>query len=296
MATAWHSGAPPAQPHGRAAPGSPAALLSSGSGPPGSTCTRSWVRRRTQEPKVALRPVARRGSSTLSRYSLSSQARGLTPSGSARPTRLRAGCLCLGHGTAGSRRAQGTWAGDALHQGVHQGLPERPAQCPGCLVVRKEAVGKALLVLQRPVQSATATGQHTVPGAGELPRESRAHWWLPALPLAKAQRLRGPTRPSSQGGPLTVSGTCPQWPSGPSQPLPNRGCAEPVATRSCCAWPTSATSGCASPCGGPASPSGGLAQLKPRGPQGGPGPPGPLVARKEQEPLPSRWHTQLLLS
>lgn len=199
MATAWHSGAPPAQPHGRAAPGSPAALLSSGSGPPGSTCTRSWVRRRTQEPKVALRPVARRGSSTLSRYSLSSQARGLTPSGSARPTRLRAGCLCLGHGTAGSRRAQGTWAGDALHQGVHQGLPERPAQCPGCLVVRKEAVGKALLVLQRPVQSATATGQHTVPGAGELPRESRAHWWLPALPLAKARRLRGPIGPQQPG-------------------------------------------------------------------------------------------------
>lgn len=96
----------PEQPQGKAAPGSPAALLSSGSGPPGSTCTRSWVRRRTQDPKAAPRPEARRGSSTLSRYSPSSQARGLTPSGSARPTRLSARCLCLGHGPAGSRRAQ----------------------------------------------------------------------------------------------------------------------------------------------------------------------------------------------
>lgn len=169
-ATAWHSGAPPSQPQGRAAPRSPAALASSGSGPSGSTCTRSWVRRRTREPKTAQRLVAWRGGSMLSRYSLSSQARGLMPWGSARPTRLRAGCLSLGHGMNGPGRAQGTWAGDALHQGIHQGLPACPAQGPGRLVVRKEAVSKALLMLQRPVQPATATGQHTVvPGTGQRP-------------------------------------------------------------------------------------------------------------------------------
>lgn len=208
-------------------PDSPAALVSSGSGPPGSTCTRSWVRRRTQEPKVALRPVARWGSSTLSRYSLSSQPRGLTPSASARPSTLRARSLCLGHGTGGSRTAQGTWAGDALHQGVHQGLPERPAQCLGCLVVRKEAVGKALLVLQRPVQSATASGQHRVPRAAELPWESRAQGWLPALPLPRHDGSLALLAPSSQRGPLDVPGTCPQWPLGPSQPLPNVQCPWP---------------------------------------------------------------------
>lgn len=92
MATAWPSAAAP----GQGSPGSPAALVSSGSGPPGSTCTRSWVRRRTQEPKAALRPGARRGSSTLSRYSVSSQARALTPSGPARPATLRAGASARG--------------------------------------------------------------------------------------------------------------------------------------------------------------------------------------------------------
>lgn len=200
-------------------PGSPAALVSSGSGPPGSTCTRSWVRRRTQEPKVALRSVARWGSSTLSRYLLSSQARGLTPSASARPSTLRARSLCLGHGRGGSRRAQGTWAGDALHQGVHQGLPERPAQCLGCLVVRKEAVGKALLVLQRPVQSATASRQHRVPGAAELPWESRAQGCLPALPLPRHDGSLALLAPSSQQGP-NLQCLWPGDPALPGQPLP----------------------------------------------------------------------------
>lgn len=69
----------------RAAPRSPAALASSGSAPPGSTCTRSWVRSRTQEPKVSPRAGGRGAGSPLPRYSLSSQARGLTPLGSAGP-------------------------------------------------------------------------------------------------------------------------------------------------------------------------------------------------------------------
>lgn len=223
-AAAWHSGPLSSQPHGRAAPRSPAALASSGSGPLGSTCTRSWVRRRTREPKTAPRLVARRGGSTLSRYSLSSQARGLTPWGSARPTRLRAGCLSLGHGAGGPGRVQGTWAGDALHQGVHQGLPARPAQGPGRLVVRKEAVGKALLVPQRPVQPATATGQHTellgtCRQPGGLPQESRVWWSLPALPLARHEGSAAQLAPSSQGPSLPPgpARTGPWGPHGPHQ-------------------------------------------------------------------------------
>lgn len=191
MATAWRLGPPLAQPHGRAAPRSPAVLASSGSRPPpGSTCTRSWVRRRTQEPKTAPRLVAQPDGSTLSRYSLSSQARGLMPRGSARPSGLRAGCRSPGRGADGPGRARGTWAGDALHQGVHQGLPARPAQGAGCLVVRKEAVGEALLVPQRPVQPATATGHLLT--AGEIPLGKQSSDVAPRSAPCQARRLGSP--------------------------------------------------------------------------------------------------------
>lgn len=146
------------------------------------------------------------------------------PWGSARPTRLRVRCLRLGHGADGPGRAQGTWAGDALHQGVHQGLPARPAQGLGRLIVRKEAVGKALLMLQRPVQPATATGQHIVlPGTCRqlrgLPQGSRARRSLPALPLATHDGSAAPLAPSSQGPSLPPgpARTGPWGPRGPRQ-------------------------------------------------------------------------------
>lgn len=97
-------------------------------------------------------------------------------------------------------------------------------------------------------------------------------------PLPRHHGSLAPLAPSTQGGPLAVPRACPQWPLGPSQPLPNGGCAVPVATRSCCAWPTPARM--CQPLRGPASCSGGLAQLKPRWSQGGPAQEGPLVARK----------------
>lgn len=231
-ATAWHSAPPPPR---RAAPRSPPALASSGSGPPGSTCTRSWVRRRTREPKTAPWLVGWWGGSTLSRYSLSSQARGLTPWGSARPNKLRAGSLSLGHGADGPGRAQGTWAGDALHQGVHQGLPARPAQGPGRLVVRKEAVGEALLMPQRPVQPATVTGQRTVllgtcrrPG-GSPPGKQSAH----VAPCPVPSRHHGsaaPLAPSRQGHSLTMS---PARTGALAAPDKLGGSVAPAATRSC---------------------------------------------------------------
>lgn len=189
----------------RAAPRSPAALASSGSAPPGSTCTRSWVRSRTQEPKVSPRAGGRGAGSPLPRYSLSSQARGLTPLGSAGP---QGSGRAPGDGAARGGARTGTWAGDALHQGAHQGLPARPAQGPGRLVVGKEALGEVLLVPQRPVQPATARGGQdrghgagTPAGCPQPPQDAPGRPRAPPLPRPLTCRRAAAAAPGPGGSP-----------------------------------------------------------------------------------------------
>lgn len=189
----------------RAAPRSPAALASSGSAPPGSTCTRSWVRSRTQEPKVSPRAGGRGAGSPLPRYSLSSQARGLTPLGSAGP---QGSGRAPGDGAARGGARAGTWAGDALHQGAHQGLPARPAQGPGRLVVGKEALGEVLLVPQRPVQPATARGGQdrghgagTPAGCPQPPQAAPGRPRAPPLPRPLTCRRAAAAAPGPGGSP-----------------------------------------------------------------------------------------------
>lgn len=153
-----------------------------------STWTRRCVRRLTLELKMAARLLQRRADSALSRYSLSSQDRGLDAEDSGytgkracvdyidireqdnlfrdiKKGKKRKKCFTQWRPYVQSlhrhRTVRGfrlelhracTWQRDAVDDGGDQGLPAGSTQSFSCFSVRQEAVSKHLLVSQSAVQ------------------------------------------------------------------------------------------------------------------------------------------------